>query len=126
MGTVTVTGSQYEPTSIIGFSDYQETYTSLVLPGGPAADLCLTLPLPMQLSPISCIYNTSTPLCPSARRNWLICPVLHRGAVSDTGTPTSWLISSNPPTHDHEQHHPDGLGEGLFFDLAALSPAQQA
>lgn len=27
--------------------------------------------------------------------------MLHRGAVSGTGTSTSWVISSNPPTRDH-------------------------
>lgn len=62
MGTVTVTDSQYEPMSITGFSDYQETYTSSVLPGGHAADFCLTLPLPMQLSP-SPAFATPQLLC---------------------------------------------------------------
>lgn len=51
MGTLTVTYSQYERTNVTGFPDYQETYTSSVLPGSHAADFCLTLPLPMELSP---------------------------------------------------------------------------
>jgi len=114
MVTFTVTDSQYEPMSVTGFSDYQETYTSSVLLGGHTADFGLTLPLPVQLSP-----------CPA-----FATPQLFSAPVPDT---TGWFApcsikglcltgehrphGSSHPTSDYVWCHPDGWAKAPCLTL---------